>query len=242
MPGNGKSSSVSVRILNRLIRGVLRLAFRVHDDALSKVPRNGPLIITPNHINSLEVPIVFTHLMPRQLTGYAKAESWDNPIIGWLFNQWEGIPLHRGEADLVALKRGIEYVKNGGMLVIAPEGTRSRTGILQRGHPGAVLIALKSKAPILPMAYYGNEIFFDNIKKFRRTDFYIVVGNQFHLVVEEKRLTGEIRQQIVDEMMYQIAALLPEKYRGVYTDLDQATTRYIAFDSEADNNLLRAKK
>lgn len=92
------------------------------------------------------------------------------------------------------------------------------------------MIALHSGAPILPLVYYGGERFNENIRRLRRTDFHIVVGQPFHIDINGAKVTRQIRQQITDEMMYQLAALLPPAYRGVYADLDAATTAYLRLD------------
>ena len=91
------------------------------------------------------------------------------------------------------------------------------------------MIALRSGAPILPLVYYGGECFQQNLRRLRRTDFHIVVGQPFHIETNGIRVTRQFRQLITDEIMYQLAALLPPDYRGVYADLDAATTIYLRF-------------
>ena len=108
---------------------------------------------------------MFTHLQPRPLTGYAKAEAWDNQAISWLFDTWEAIPIRRGEADMEALRQGLRVLEQGKILTITPEGTRTGDGKLRRGHPGVSLLALHSGAPLLPLVYYGHENYVQNLKK-----------------------------------------------------------------------------
>ncbi len=142
------------------------------------------------------------------------------------------IPLHRGEADIAALRQALELLKAGYIFAIAPEGTRSGHGRLQQAHPGVVILALRSGAPLLPVVYYGAEYYRDNLRRLRRTDFHIVVGEPFHVDAGGVRVTRQVRQQIVDEIMYQMATLLPPAYRGVYSDLSAATGKYLTFQSE----------
>ncbi len=80
---------------------------------------------------------------------------------------------------------------------------------------------------MLPIAHWGGENFLKNLKRLKRTDFYIRVGKPFVLDAGGERVTKEIRQQMADEMMYQLAKLLPEYYRGEYADLEKATEKYI---------------
>ena len=118
------------RILNFFVKGILRLACRVDDSQLARVPDQGPLILVINHVTFLEVPLIYTHMLPRRMTGFAKAESWDNPFIGWVFDVWKAIPLRRGEADISAMRAALEVLKEEGIVGLAPEGTRSGDGKL----------------------------------------------------------------------------------------------------------------
>ncbi len=220
-------------VVNSSIRRITRLICRVHGEQFARFPMHGPLIAVANHVNFLEVPVMYTHLLPRVMTGFAKASTWNNPLLGRLFDIWRAIPLERGEADVKAIRRGLAALEAGEILAVAPEGTRSGDGRLGKGHPGVVLIALKSGAPVLPVAYHGAENYRDNLRRLRRTDFYVSVGRQFTVDTHGVRLTPATRQQIVDEMMYQIAALLPERYRGYYADLSSATEEYLRFLPDA---------
>jgi len=217
------------RLVNGAIKGITRLLCRVDDAQLVRVPERGPLILVANHINFLEVPLIYTHLLPRPVTGFAKAETWDNPAMAALFDLWEAIPLQRGEADHSAIRRALKALSEGQILAMAPEGTRSGDGRLQRGQPGVVTLALLSGAPLLPIVYYGGERLRGNLARMRRTDFHIVVGRLFHLDACGAKVTRDLRQRMTDEVMYQLAALLPPDYRGAYADLACATETHIRF-------------
>lgn len=186
-----------------------------------------------NHVNFIEIPVMYTHLLPRQMTGFVKAESMDLPFIGWVFKLWEGIPVQRGEADMSAVRAGLQALQEGRILVIAPEGMRTGDGRLIEGQPGIVTMALKGKVPILPAVYYGHEGIWENLKRLRRTDFFVNVGRPFYLDPGGARVTKTVRRQMVDEIMYQLAGLLPDKYRGYYEDMEAATERYLHFDPDA---------
>jgi 1-acyl-sn-glycerol-3-phosphate acyltransferase len=222
--------SLGVQVVNTVVKGVTRMICRIDEEQLAKIPRQGPLILVCNHINFIEVPLVYTHLLPRPVIGYAKAESWDNPALGWLFDLWEGIPLHRGEADTSAVRKGLQVLAENKILVITPEGTRTGDGRLRRGFPGMVLLAMRSNAPFLPMVYYGHEDYRENLKRLQRSEFHFVVGKQFRLKIPAGNTKSTVRQIMTDEIMYQLAALLPESYRGEYADPSKATTQYLDFD------------
>lgn len=209
------------------IRIILGIACRVDSRDLNKVPLKGPLIVYSNHTGSIEVPLVFVLLQPRAITGLAKIETWDNKFLGWLFTLWGAIPIRRGEADLEAIRKSLEHLKNGNILGISPEGTRNRNGRLLRAHPGIVSLALHSKAPLLPLAHWGSEMFSSNIKKLKRTDFCIRVGEPVLIDINDEKPDKETRQRITDELMFQLAKIMPEEYRGEYSDLTKATQNYI---------------
>jgi 1-acyl-sn-glycerol-3-phosphate acyltransferase len=211
------------------LRGLTSLICRIDDAQLARVPDQGPLIIATNHVNIIEIPIIYTRLQPRPVSGMVLADRWKNPLLGWILDVGETIPLRRGEPDIGALRTAIERLKAGHIVIIDPEGTRSGDGRLQKGNPGAVLLALRSGAPLLPVVFHGSEHYKENLRRLRRTDFHIEVGRPFHLNAGGRRVTRQARQQMIDEVMYQMAALLPPAYRGIYSDLDAATDEYLVW-------------
>jgi 1-acyl-sn-glycerol-3-phosphate acyltransferase len=226
------------RVVNGMTKGVLRLLCRVDDAQLARVPDQGPLILVTNHVNFLDAPLLYVCLEPRRIAGFAKAEAWDNPILRFLADIWKPIPLRRGEVDRTALRRALELLEEGKVLGLAPEGTRSGDGRLQRGNPGVVLLALRSGAPVLPVVHCGGELFWHNLACLHRTAFQFVVGRPFYLESGGIKVTRQMRRQMTDEIMYQMAALLPPADRGVYADLDGATETYLRFPAGSQGNLL----
>jgi len=225
--------SLTYTVVTWMVKGLTDVMCRVHDAELAKVPWQGPLIMVSNHVNFIEVPAVYTHLLPRPVTGVARASSWDNAFKRMLFTLWGAIPIRRGEADIVAIRQVLAALEEGRIIAIAPEGTRSHDGLLQTAHPGVTVLALQSGAPVMPVVFYGAEQLQTNLKRLRRTDFHIVVGAPFRLDPRGVRVDRRVRRQMTDEIMYQMAALLPEPYRGVYANLDNATEEYLRFDPGA---------
>jgi 1-acyl-sn-glycerol-3-phosphate acyltransferase len=216
-------------VVTSSIKIITQILCEIDDSQLSKIPGQGPLIIASNHINFIEVPVVYTHLQPRAITGFVKAETWENPVMGFLFDLWGGIPIQRGEADSNAIRSALTALKQDKILAIAPEGTRSGDGKLKRGLPGIVMLAHLSDAPIIPLVYYGGERLRDNLNQLKRTDFHIRVGNIFKLSFPEGKSDRDLRIIMVDEIMYQMASLLPPGYRGYYADLTKLSTNYLDF-------------
>jgi 1-acyl-sn-glycerol-3-phosphate acyltransferase len=215
--------------VNFTFKHIVRLLCRVDDSQWVKIPARGPLILAVNHINFIEMPIMVTHLIPRPITGLVKSDGWQNPFLRWVFTLWGAIPLQRGQADMSAVRAGLAALNEGKILAIAPEGKRTGDGRLIEGHPGIVTMALKSQAPILPVVYYGNEHFWPNFKRLRRTDFKVNVGCPFILNGHGRPVSKQMRRQMTAEIMFQLARLLPEQNRGYYADLSAASEEFLDF-------------
>jgi 1-acyl-sn-glycerol-3-phosphate acyltransferase len=216
-------------VINPIVRGLTNLLFKVDADDLECIPLKGPIIIIVNHVNFLELPMIYPRIRTNLGIGFSKEENWDNAVYRLLFNIWDLIPINRDEIDIAALRRGLEALDNERLLFITPEGTRSHDGQLQRGKPGAAWIAQRSGVPVWPIACFGGENFREDFGKFKRPDYHIRVGAPFRVEVTDTRVTSEVRQEIVDEMMVRIAVLLPPQYRGVYSDLKDPSQRYLQF-------------
>jgi 1-acyl-sn-glycerol-3-phosphate acyltransferase len=205
-------------LINPPIKMILSTFLKVDSSEVVRVPLEGPLIIATNHINSLDAPVGFSHLHPRPLTAFVKDETWDNLFMKFLFNAWDAIPIRRGEVDFKAFRLAEEALQQKKIIIVAPEGTRSRHGRLNQGYPGIALLAIRTGAPILPVVMYGNE----NIKElriFKRTRMVIKVGTPFKIQMHGRSLDRSSRKQVTDEIMYEMARILPEQNRGVYSDL-----------------------
>jgi 1-acyl-sn-glycerol-3-phosphate acyltransferase len=228
----GVRMSFSYRLVTGLLRGITSLICRIDDAQVEKIPLQGPLIVAVNHVNILDIPVVYTRLMPRPLTAFIKVEAWKNPVERGLLSVWGGIPLHRGQADFVAFRQGLEMLEKNYLLCMAPEGTRNGNGRLLKAQPGVVLLALRSGVPVLPVVYYGHEKVWSRLLRFQRADFHFAVGRPFHIDTHGERVSSQTLRRIINEVMYQMAILLPPQYRGVYTDLSKMSQEYLRFIDE----------
>jgi 1-acyl-sn-glycerol-3-phosphate acyltransferase len=212
-------------------KGLTGLMFRVDAAELTRVPRRGPLIIVTNHVHIPEIPTLYVRLLPRKVIGMAQAERvLDKNLWGAILRWIDTIPVWRGEADLNALRTGIRVLAEGNIILLDPEGTRSHDGCLQKGQPGAILLALHSGASILPVVHYGSENYQKALKHLRRVDMHYVVGKPFRLDAGAERVTSGVRQQMIDEVMFQMASLLPIQYRGAYADIKTTSQKYLVFE------------
>ena len=190
------------------------------------VPKTGPAIMMINHVAFLD-PVILTGLMPRSMISLAKIEAYNGLVLGPLLRSFDSIPVNRGAADLSALRRVLDALEAGLAVLIAPEGHRSETGGLGEAHEGIAFVAQRAKVPIVPVGISGTPAFKHNYWKMKKTHVIYRFGPPFYLDSGGEKATGDMLRQMTDEAMYQLAALLPPEQRGLYADLDRATTKYV---------------
>jgi len=222
---------VSLRraVIHRVVAAVVRLLCDIDSrEFVEALASRGPALLVINHINFLEIPILVTQAYPRWLTGIVKVETWKNPVFAFLFNAYKAIPLDRHGAYLDVFRRVRAALEEGAFVAIAPEGTRSGDGVLRPAKAGIIQLALLTGAPILPVAHYGGERIWDNMKRLKRTPFHFRVGRPFRFVVQG-RPDKQTRQEMLDELMGQLARLLPEDKRGPYAGEALRESRRLEF-------------
>jgi 1-acyl-sn-glycerol-3-phosphate acyltransferase len=118
------------------------------------VPDNGGILLCANHIHNYDPPLVGV-ASPRDVHFMAKAELFSVPVLKNILPRINAFPVKRGMSDKNALKMGLNLLKNGKVLGLFPEGTRSKNGEIGEGLSGAGFFALKSDAHIVPCAIVG---------------------------------------------------------------------------------------
>lgn len=192
----------------------------------SPVPSDGPLIVVSNHLHNVD-PLVVAVSAPRPVHYMGKAELFRIPVLGWIIRLGGTFPIERGKADRRALRRAEATLAQGMGVGIFPEGTRSPTGGIQRPLAGAALIAVRSGAPVLPVAVTGTQDLPFNgsrvPKRRYRRSVRVVTGEAFTIprTIDGQRVTSEMAS---DLMMRAVAELLPPEYRGVYGDEPMTTS------------------
>jgi len=205
------------RTLRSIVRFFMNLITEIEVHGIEKLPA-GNVIVAANHLGRLDTAALLC-IIDREDIIMPIAEKYRNhPIFGALGRAVNAIWLNRFEADYAALRKILEQMKQGGMLVIAPEGTRSKTEALQEAKLGVAFLASKSGYPVLPVAVTGTEDrgIVENLKRFRKSKIIVRAGELFNIEVPHGKGREEAMRQATDEIMCQIGALLPEKYRGVY--------------------------
>ncbi len=207
-------------ILRALIRFIFNLIARVDVSGYEHLPGEGNFVIATNHLGIIDAPLAF-YALDRWDLFVLIAEKWEkNPFFKWLGKHFNFVFIDRFNPDIKALRKVIKLMDEGNNLVIAPEGTRSRVGSLIEGKPGVSYLATRLGQPIVPVALAGTEdkVIFGNLRRLRRSHITLTAGPAFTLPPLPRQNRDEALKQFTDEIMCRIAALLPEKYWGVYKD------------------------
>jgi 1-acyl-sn-glycerol-3-phosphate acyltransferase len=211
-------------IINGAFRFVFRLFFKIDTSELKKVPQNGPLLLIANHTSFLDGPLLYVFLQPRHTIAMAKKELWNHWFTKNVMNMWKCIPVDRENMNRESMQSCLKVLDEKNILAIAPEGTRNKEGNLQQGKSGVAFIAYKQQAPMIPVITLGFENFKKNFKRLRRTPILVKVGEPFTIVKKSGRLDSQGREDLMEEIMLRLAALLPAENRGFYTDKEREYT------------------
>ena len=201
-------------ILWNTIRAVARVLFaillNVRILGRKNLPARGPFIVASNHLSWTDVPLIPAYL-PYKVVSMAKEEAFHSNI-GWMVRFMSAFPVKRGEGDRQSIRAAGEQLKQGKVLLMFPEGTRSKTRTLAKGHAGLGMIALRSGVPVVPVAVWGSE---HVLKKFRPR-VTIAYGPPMILKPRGTKITREDIDEGTEQVMRRIAEMLPPQYRGVY--------------------------
>ncbi len=150
------------KIVKAIIRFFMRIFFRIKIIGKENIPAEGACIICPNHKSYFDPPLVVA-FNKRHINMIAKKELYQNHLIAWLGKTFNVFPVERNGKDIEAVKHSLKILKNGEILGIFPEGTRNgmEKGIKVKN--GAVLIAIKSGAPIIPVGIKGDYKLFSKV-------------------------------------------------------------------------------
>ena len=194
-------------------------------DGKEAVPPKGPLIVVSNHLSNAD-PAVLVASVPRRLHFLAKRGLFKNAVASSFLTSVGVHPVNREGADLDALRWNLRLLAHDQAIVLFPEGTRSLNGGMSRGLPGVAYIAVKSQAPILPVAITGTE----RINNYWRMPVPLCrldvrLGDPFTLPSLEGKLSRPLLEHLTDMIMYRIAAMLPEDHRGYYAMREAESTQ-----------------
>ncbi|MBC8535527.1 lysophospholipid acyltransferase family protein [Feifania hominis] len=150
-----------------LLKPYFYLVYRIKAFYEHPFPKEGPVVVCGKHISGFDGPFVILALK-RHVRFMAKSELYRNPIVGWFIRNMGAFPIDRGRADITALKKAISILKNGEVLGIFPEGTRTHENDnALEFKTGAINLAFKTRAVIVPFGMYAEDY---RIRPWHRTE------------------------------------------------------------------------
>lgn len=209
--------------VNRTLYRVARMLFRLLANLLVKkidiqgeenIPKDGPFIIATNHLSFFDSPLVFIAI-PRTMYVLA-GEKYQHHIFAPILRIAGAIFVQRGEVDRNAMRQALNVLEDGRCLAIAIEGTRSRTGKLIAAKTGVAYVATRTNAPIIPTVVWGTETIMPAWKRLRRSEAHIHFGKMIRL--PEGHARSKELDAYTDDIVTTMASMLPEDYRGVYSE------------------------
>jgi 1-acyl-sn-glycerol-3-phosphate acyltransferase len=199
---------------------VFKFNWRVYTSGLEHVPDTGPAIFCPNHTSVLDsffLPLV----LPRRITYVGKAEYMDDWKTKYLFPAMGMIPIDRsgGSASERALNAASRVLERGEFFGIYPEGTRSRDGVLHKGHTGPARLALRTGAPLVPVGLVGTRDVQPPDARVPKPfmPVWVNIGRPIDVTRYEDRANDRlVLRQIIDEVMFEIRNLSGQDYVDTY--------------------------
>jgi 1-acyl-sn-glycerol-3-phosphate acyltransferase len=184
------------------------------------IPETGSILLTTNHLSRLDTPLLLSITDRTDLVAIVAKKYQQKPFFRWILSKiGKMIWMDRENTDFSAVRQALEYLREGDIVGIAPEGTRSRDseGLLE-GKPGAALLAARAAVPIVPVGIVGSENINKYFKKLQRPPVTINVGEAYMLPEFDRENRQVWLAKCTDEIMCRIAALLPPAYRGFYAN------------------------
>lgn len=215
-------SAPRTRPLVRLVaRAFTSLLTHTTVSGKENLPAGGPLLVVFNHLGHADAAVLIASL-PFSIDAVALSDLLKVPVTGGMLRMYGVIPVQRDVFDRTVVERALGVLSSGGVLILAPEARMSVSGTLEKARGGAAYLALKTRAPILPVALTGtfNPDFYAEWKRRRRPRVTMTIGRVFNL--PELALEGAGRRQSLEQastiIMTHLAELLPPDYRGAYAN------------------------
>lgn len=206
-----------------LIRPAMRLLVRPRLSGVEHIPARGPAILAGNHLGALDT-LVLPALLRRRVTYSAKVELFQGRgprgrVVAWFLRMVGQVPMDRsgGRASASGLDPIIEVLRNGGLVGIFPEGTRSPDGRMYRGHTGVARMALATGAPVIPVGMINTQSRRGPLGLPLSRDARIVVGEPLDYSAWRNRQNDQaVLRWVTNDIMAHIQQLSGQQYVDVY--------------------------
>ena len=207
------------KVINAALSVLLHSAAKINFVGAENVPSQGGVLLATNHMSRFDTLLLALTPTRPDITALVADKYKSNLLFLVILNMAGIIWLDRTKADFGAFRVAVEALKRGYCIGIAPEGTRSTTAELAEGKPGAALLALKAEVPIVPVGLASTDTLVPNLRRLKRSEVTLHYGKPFHLApLNRSASRDEQMNAYTEEIMCQIAALLPERHRGFYAN------------------------
>ena len=188
----------------KAVKGIARvlfsLVYRIEIEGKEHLPERGKAIVSPNHFSMMD-PIIIGAFLPRKVNFMAKEELFSNKLFALILNKLGVFPVKRGGADIGAIRTALRIFNNGDIFCIFPEGTRSKTGEILKAKPGAAMIAIRARSPIIPIAIIGDYKLFSKVK--------IIIDKPIYLSdYYDKKVSTDEYRELSQEILNTIRGLM----------------------------------
>jgi 1-acyl-sn-glycerol-3-phosphate acyltransferase len=184
---------------------ILKVLFRLESKGTENIPRRGGVIFAAHHESYLD-PVVVGTASPRQIIFLAREELFQfNSLFAMLISKLNAIPISREQLQISTFKKSLEILKEGKVLLLFPEGTRSPAGTIAEGEKGVGLIAAKTNVPVIPVMIKGSgEAMPRNKKGISPHKISVVFGKPLYFkqseVTDKKDSYQKFSDRVMDEM------------------------------------------
>ena len=192
-------------MLYSLAAAVLKLYYKIFffysSEGLENIPSDGGFLVCPNHQSFNDPPLVAS-IIKRKLTFLAKAELFKKGIANWFLESVGAVPVDRSGGSLKAMKVCMKLLKEGHALMLFPEGTRFCKH-LDDVKPGAVMFAIKSQVPVIPVGISRMKFFGKTKVRFGKPIYY----SEYY----GKKVNSDEYKKLADRLMFEIFSLVDDK-------------------------------
>lgn len=218
----GRLNSAGLEVFRKILKFLFDVLAPVEVNGLENFALAGPggFILAANHVSYFDPPLVFIHIPPgRNMIAFGADKYRGHRLFAFVLRQVGVIWVNRDTPTPTVIKAAVQVLRNGDVLGVAPEGTRSReTHALLEGKTGAAYLAITAGVPIIPLGLVHTEKIAGSLKRLRRARVQVNIGKPLRFTAPARHEREAKLQEYTTELMCQLAALLPAEYRGVYAD------------------------
>jgi 1-acyl-sn-glycerol-3-phosphate acyltransferase len=204
----------------RLLRGVMRvlvaviLPGRVHVEGLRNVPKKGGALLVGNHVGTIDPPLTGSLIDRLDVHYMAKSEAFADARVRWIFRGFNAFPVVRGSADRIALRYTLGLLRDGHIVLVYPEGSRSPDGHLREPQAGVGFLARHGGVPVIPVAVWGTEkVLPTGSRRIHRGHVHVRYGPPVVLPGAGVAARTDNRA-VAAAIMDAVSAMLPPEYRA----------------------------